>query len=213
MNRRTRRARRRLRRGDTPEPLLLITDDRADLIDAAALLGRIGYRYRSELLPAAVAGTLVVAGTVLHGHQVAPWSVALVGIVVAVGLCWPRVAPLLRPVERGYAVAVVLAAAGWLAAATHDGPGTAPLPLLLVAGSIVGGVPWWTHRRRRAKVRVERTLTAWPQIIAAIGLPGSRVMSAVVDRWGWRARIGLPPGQPSGSNPTPTGPTTRSSAS
>ena len=32
-------------------------------------------------------------------------------------------------------------------------------------------------------------------IIAAVGLPGSRVMSAVVDRWGWRARIGLPPGQ------------------
>jgi S-DNA-T family DNA segregation ATPase FtsK/SpoIIIE len=195
VNRRTRRARRRLRRGDAPEPLLLITDDRTDLIDWAALLGRIGYRYRSELLPLAVAGSFAVTGAILHGHHVEPWSVGLVGLAVGAGLCWPRVAPLLRPVERAYTVAVVLASAGWLAAATHDGPGTAPLPLLLVGGTIVGGVPWWTHRRRRAKVRVERTLAAWPQIIAAIGLPGSRVMSAVVDRWGWRARIGLPPGQ------------------
>jgi S-DNA-T family DNA segregation ATPase FtsK/SpoIIIE len=174
---------------------LLITDDRADLIDVIGLLGRAGYRYRSELLPPAVAGALAVAGTVLHGHQVPPWSVLLVGLAVAAGLCWPRVAPLLRPIERAYAVAVVLAAAGWLTAATYCGPGTAPLPLLLVGSTVVGGVPWWAHRRRRAKVRVERTLAAWPQIIAAIGLPGSRVMSAVVDRWGWRARIGLPPGQ------------------
>ena len=73
MNRRTRRARRRLRRGDGPEPLLLIADDRADLIDAAALLGRIGYRYRSELLPPAVASLLAVTGALLHGHQITPW--------------------------------------------------------------------------------------------------------------------------------------------
>jgi len=91
----------------------------------------------------------------------------------------------------------VLVADGWLTAATQYGPSAAPLPLLLAAGTIVGGIPWWTHRRRRAKVRVERALAAWPHIIAAIGLPGSRVMSAVVDRWGWRARIGLPPGQTS----------------
>ncbi len=65
---------------------------------------------------------------------------------------------------------------------------------MLLVGTVVGGVPWWAHRRRRAKVRVERTLDAWPDITAAVGIPGSRIMSAVVDRWGWRARIGLPPG-------------------
>ncbi len=114
MNRRTRRARRRLRRGDAPEPLLLITDDRTDLVDWAALLARIGYRYRSELLPFLTAGALAVTGAILHGQRVTPWSVAPLGLAVAAGLCWPRVAPLLRPVERTYAVAVVLAAAGWL---------------------------------------------------------------------------------------------------
>ena len=56
-------------------------------------------------------------------------------------------------------------------------------------------MPWWAHRRRRAKVRVERTLAAWPEIAEAVGLAGSRVMSAVVDVWGWRARFALARGQ------------------
>ena len=87
-------------------------------------------------------------------------------------------------------------AAAWLTAAVATRARTRrPLPLILLVGTIAGGVPWWAHRRRRAKVRVERTLDAWPDITAAIGLPGSRIMSAVVDRWGWRARIGLHPAQ------------------
>jgi hypothetical protein len=56
-------------------------------------------------------------------------------------------------------------------------------------------VPWWAHRRRRAKVHVQRTLAAWPDISRAIGLPGSQVMSAEVDLWGWRARLRLARGQ------------------
>ena len=63
------------------------------------------------------------------------------------------------------------------------------------AGGTVLAVPWWAHRRRRARVRVERTLAAWPEIAHAVGLAGSRVMSAVVDVWGWRARFALARGQ------------------
>jgi hypothetical protein len=48
---------------------------------------------------------------------------------------------------------------------------------------------------RRAKVRVQRTLAAWPDISRAIGLPGSQAMSATVDLWGWRARLRLARGQ------------------
>jgi S-DNA-T family DNA segregation ATPase FtsK/SpoIIIE len=44
-------------------------------------------------------------------------------------------------------------------------------------------------------VRVERTLAAWPDISKAIGLPGSQVMSATVDLWGWRTRLRLARGQ------------------
>ena len=56
-------------------------------------------------------------------------------------------------------------------------------------------MPWWAHRRRRARVRVERKLEAWPDIAKAVGLAGSQVMSAVVDVWGWRARLRLARGQ------------------
>ena len=196
MSRRTRRARRQLRRGGgRGEPLLMLIDDRADLIEWIELIARLGYRYRSELAPLIVAGTLALAAAILHGNQVGPWWVALLAALVTGAVCWPWITPSLRPIERGYAAAVVALSGGWLTAATAYGPGTPPLPLLLAAGTIVAGVPWWAHRRRRAKVRVERTLAAWPDITAAVGMPGSRVMSAVVDRWGWRARIGLPPGK------------------
>ena len=66
---------------------------------------------------------------------------------------------------------------------------------VLGVGAVVLAVPWWAHRRRRAKVRVQRTLAAWPDISRAIGLPGSQVMSADVDLWGWRARLRLARGQ------------------
>jgi hypothetical protein len=68
-------------------------------------------------------------------------------------------------------------------------PLTAPLPPALGIGALVLSVPWW------AKVRVERTLAAWPDIAKAVGLAGSAVMSATVDVWGWRARFRLARGQ------------------
>jgi len=66
---------------------------------------------------------------------------------------------------------------------------------VLAASGLVLAVPWWAHRRRRARVSVERKLAAWPDIARAVGLPGSQVMSAMVDVWGWRARFRLARGQ------------------
>ena len=62
-------------------------------------------------------------------------------------------------------------------------------------GGLLLAVPWWAHGRRRAKVRVERKLAAWPAIARDVGLPGSEVISAIVDLWGWRARLRLARGQ------------------
>ncbi|MCW2945432.1 MAG: translocase ftsK, partial [Actinoallomurus sp.] len=98
---------------------------------------------------------------------------------------------LVRLTERLYAAAVVVAVGAWLAAATAEGVTRRPLPQLLLIGGVLLSVPWWAHRRRRARVRVERTLAAWPEIADSIGLTGSRVMSAVVDTWGWTARMAL----------------------
>jgi S-DNA-T family DNA segregation ATPase FtsK/SpoIIIE len=90
---------------------------------------------------------------------------------------------------------VILAGGAWLALAAALGPLTPPLPAALGIGGLVLSVPWWAHRRRRARVRVDRTLAAWPDIAKAVGLAGSAVMSATVDVWGWRARFRLARGQ------------------
>ena len=102
---------------------------------------------------------------------------------------------LARLAERVYAAAAVLAAGAWLAAAAILGPLTSPLPQVLGIGALLLAVPWWAHRRRRARVRVQRALAAWPDISKAIGLPGSKFQSASVDLWGWRARVRLARGQ------------------
>ncbi|MDQ2813466.1 MAG: FtsK/SpoIIIE domain-containing protein [Actinomycetota bacterium] len=69
------------------------------------------------------------------------------------------------------------------------------MPQVLAVGALVLAIPWWFHRRRRARVRVQRALAAWPEISKAIGLPGSKIQSAGVDLWGWRARVKLARGQ------------------
>ena len=100
-----------------------------------------------------------------------------------------------RRSERVYAVIATMAIGTWGAAATALGVTHPPLPMAMLIGGVTLAVPWWTHRRRRAKVRVSRTLAAWPDLAERIGLPGSRIMSAVVDAWGWTARLSLRPGQ------------------
>jgi S-DNA-T family DNA segregation ATPase FtsK/SpoIIIE len=86
-----------------------------------------------------------------------------------------------RSAERIYAASVTLTVGIWLAVTCLLGPFTSLLPQVLGIGALILAVPWWAHRRRRAKVRVERTLAAWPDISQTIGLPGSQVQSATVD--------------------------------
>ncbi|MCO5968264.1 FtsK/SpoIIIE domain-containing protein [Actinoallomurus soli] len=178
-----------------PMPLYVVTDDR-QAGEAIAVLTRWLFRYRSELAPLTTA--LFLAGTAAflhHGHRglwpdVLALTVVAVAVIVASGKRW------LDPgIERAYAAVVAIAAGGWLATATAHGPTSPPLPGLLVAATLICGAPWWSHRRRRSRVRIERTVNAWPDLAETIGLAGSRVLSAVVDLWGWRARLALKRGQ------------------
>jgi len=59
---------------------------------------------------------------------------------------------------------------------------------------VILGIPWWVHRRRRARVKIERTIQAWPSLSDDVGLPGSKIASAVADAWGWTARVILKKG-------------------
>ncbi|WP_433375105.1 FtsK/SpoIIIE domain-containing protein [Actinoplanes sp. CA-142083] len=170
------------------EPLIII---------CLAALGRVLFRCRSELAPSVVGVALAVAGLVLHRRHPGAWPVIAVGTAAAAlaaglrGLPWGTE----RSEERWYAATTTAFAGAWLTAATALGPGRTPLPAVLVVAVVAFGVPWWVHRRRRARVRVDRVIHAWPDLADTIGLDGSRIMSAVVDTWGWRARMKLRPGQ------------------
>ena len=180
------------------QPMMVINAESGQLPDSAALLlARWAWRYRSELAPIAVMAALAGVGWQAHRAVPAWWPLILTCSATASWLAARLGARLGLPTlaERIYASGAVVAAGGWLAAATAASPFRSPLPQLLAIGGLVLAVPWWAHGRRRAKVRVERKLAAWPAIARDVGLPGSQVISAIVDLWGWRARLRLARGQ------------------
>ena len=155
------------------------------------------WRYRSELAPVGVVAGLAAAAWWLHHTRphwwfpvavlagVAAWAVALFG-----GRWRLPTLP-----ERVYAAVTIYAGGIWLSVAIAIGPFFRPLLQTGIIAALILSVPWWAHRRRRAKVALERKLQAWPDIAKAIGLAGAEVMSATVDVWGWRARFRLARGQ------------------
>jgi len=194
--RRMRRQARRIRRAGM-QPMMVITGNDQLPETVVVLAIRAAWRYRSELAPLSTAAAALIAAWWLHSSHARWWPLLF---SVAAGAAWTLAVfggrmGLPTRSERLYAASAALAVGGWLATATAAGPFTPPLPQALILGGLVLSVPWWAHRRRRAKVRVERKLTAWPQIAQSVGLPGSQVMSAVVDLWGWRCRIRLARGQ------------------
>ncbi|MFI7425218.1 cell division protein FtsK [Nonomuraea sp. NPDC049684] len=190
-----RRNARRMRRYGV-QPVAMIDDlELAPL--AIAGITRLAWRYRSELAPFSLAMTVLLAGVILRRWCPEWWpTVIACTITAAIALIiWGRWVNLPRPIERGYAATATAFAGTWLTLATCLGPFTTLLPATLGIGTLVLALPWWAHRRRRARVRVERTLAAWPDIAKAVGLAGSRVQSAMVDLWGYRFRLGLGIGQ------------------
>jgi hypothetical protein len=181
------------------QPIMVINTDGQFPTPMALVLARVAWRYRSELAPVFTACATLGAGWWAHLTHPTWWPYLLGVAVASVGVLVPFGARLGLPrlAERVYAGTVASAVAGWLAAAALLGPLTPPLPQILSIGAAVLAVPWWAHRRRRAKVHVQRTLAAWPDISRAIGLPGSQVMSADVDLWDGGHGSAWPAGRPS----------------
>jgi DNA-binding transcriptional ArsR family regulator len=194
--RRMRQQARRARRSGL-QPMMVINTGDAFPETVGVVLLRGAWRYRSELAPVGVTAGLVAAAWWLHHTRPHWWFpvAVLAGVTAwAVALFGARWRLPTLP-ERVYAAVTIYAGGIWLSVAIAIGPFFRPL---LQAGMIAApilSVPWWAHRRRRAKVRLERKLLAWPDIAKAIGLAGAEVMSATVDVWGWRARFRLARGQ------------------
>ncbi len=194
--RQMRRQARKIRRAGV-QPMMVISSDGQLPETAAVLLARWAWRYRSELGPVCVAAVTALSAMVLHALY-SRWWLAILGAAAAGALVLVTSGRRLGVpslAECWYAATVTVGTGGWLAAATAAGPLHAPLPQLLGSSGLVLAVPWWAHGRRRARVRVERKLEAWPEVAHSVGLGGTEVMSAVVDMWGWRARLRLARGQ------------------
>jgi hypothetical protein len=191
-----RRQARRIRRTGLQPMMVINSGDR--LPETAGLvIARWAWHYRSELAPAGLAAFIIGVSWWLHADRPHWWALVFAAATMAAAALTAFGAQLgMAPlVERLYAATVTLAAGGWTATATALGPFVSPLPQVMAIGGLALSVPWWAHRRRRAKVRIERKLEAWPEIAQAVGPAGSQVMSAVVDVWGWRARLRLARGQ------------------
>jgi S-DNA-T family DNA segregation ATPase FtsK/SpoIIIE len=177
------------------QPIVII--ERGLPVSAWVLLARLAWRYRSEIAPALMASAVLSAGEWLHVAYPGWWPLLLAVsdlAAFALAVCGGHIG-LTQPAERVYAATATLAVGGWLAAAMILGPLTSPMLPVLLVGLLIFAVPWWAHRRRRARARVQRALAAWPDIAWAIGLPGAKIQSARFDIWGWRARIKLAHGQ------------------
>jgi S-DNA-T family DNA segregation ATPase FtsK/SpoIIIE len=171
--------------GDTLPDLAIVT------------ISRWIWRYRSELAPVGGALVLLALGWYAHVALSHGWWLVLAVSGIAAWLLGSFGAKLGIPTlpERLYVAVTILTCGTWLTLATAAGPFASPLPQALGIGWLVLSIPWWANRRRRAKVRVERTIATWPDIARAVGLAGSQIMSATVDLWGWRARLRLARGQ------------------
>jgi FtsK/SpoIIIE family len=187
----------RLARRSGLQPMMVINGGEPFPETVLVVLLRLAWRYRSELAPLGCTIAAMCGALWLHAARPHWWAAipAVSAVAGSAALAFGAKAGLPTLIERIYAATVVFTAGGWISAATLLGPFTSPLPVVLAFGAFILAVPWWAHRRRRAKVRVERKLQAWPDIASAVGLAGSQVMSAAVDVWGWRARFRLARGQ------------------
>ena len=176
-------------------------------------LARFMFRHRSAFAPLVFGGAVYVVVLLAHSHHSTWWvPVAVASSIASILLGAPygrlrryrstripaelllrlwRACGMSRPLERIYAATVIATSGGWSAAALAIGPSERPLPMTYLISLMTLSLPWWVHRRRRARIRVERTIEAWPNIAESIGLKGARIGSVVVDAWGWTARVML----------------------
>ena len=209
--RRMRRHARQARRAGM-QPMMIINPG-APLPDLViVIIARWAWRHRTAFAPFALTLAAFAVAAYAHPHHPRYWlPVAGMTLLAAILLGIPHRVLRARPagkstagvlarlwgkcgidrgIERAYAAAVITVTGGWLSAAIAAGPAVKPLPLVAAIATVVLGIPWWFHRRRRAKARAERTIAAWPDV-AENAWPG-RVGNPV----GGGGRVGMDRSRP-----------------
>src|SRR5450755_2522387 len=173
--RQMRRARRAMRKGENPYSVMIVGPDEPFTFIALAAISTWAFRPRSAFAPFIITLTAFITAAITHTHHARWWipvSCATVLLTILLGiphrLLWSRPAGQFtagilvrmweacgidRAIERAYAGTVIAVAGGWLSAAIAIGPAVKPLPLIALIGSVVLGIPWWFHRRRRQGAR------------------------------------------------------------
>jgi S-DNA-T family DNA segregation ATPase FtsK/SpoIIIE len=173
--RQMRRARRAMRKGENPYSVMIVGPDEPFTFIALAAISTWAFRHRSAFAPFIITLAAFITAAITHTHHARWWipvSCATVLLTILLGiphrLLWARPAGQFtagilvrmweacgidRAIERAYAGTVIAVAGGWLSAAIAIGPAVKPLPLIALIGSVVLGIPWWFHRRRRQGAR------------------------------------------------------------
>jgi hypothetical protein len=194
--RRMRRQARRVHRSGV-QPMMLISSGDQFPEPAGVLILRVTWRYRSELAPAYLASAIVGASWWLHASHPHWWPffVGIAAVAAAALAVFGAIVGLSVLMERLYAATTTAAIGAWVAAATAQGPFVMPLPQALVMGGLVLSVPGGHTGAAVPRSVSSASSKPGPEIARAVGLAGSQIMSAVVDVWGWRARLRLARGQ------------------
>lgn len=192
------------RGGRGRQELVLIQTSSAgtDTLYALGGLFRAGWRYRSELAPLHWWLGCLAGGAWSHHVHPGWWPLpAVAGVAGLVTLAWlPRPVVtrwpfMARRRVRWWTAGFTAAMSAWLTTATIIGATTGEMETVALAAAVGFGVPWWWREDRRRLSRVRLIRERFPDTAEAAGLSGAQMVSAVIGRWGWTARLRLRRGQ------------------
>lgn len=154
-------------------PPLDVWESEAELVQAHKRMWRFAVRNRHVTIPLAVPAAMLAAGAVLHGQHPGLEVPALAAALADVTMWFqadrkwspePRWHGWRWTSEVAYARATVIAGGAWLVLAGDIGPLRSGLDMLLAAGCLAWGVPFWAHKRprdKRARRRHARQVARW----------------------------------------------------
>lgn len=153
------------------------------------------HRRRHGLGPFYIMALLACSG--LLGRQLELWELGtLAGAFAAAGAA--RIHRRVRKAwRRAYAYTVLTAMIVWVGAVhtyVPDPIAWSTAGVLLVAGTLLGGIPWWSSETRLHQVRMEQKLRDWPRLAKRISRPGLAMGQVVGTTFGFKGKFHWPGG-------------------